>query len=332
METPGAAGSPADRRPVRRAEQLEEAANALDAERDVLASERDALKAALAKAARRSGYAVLPYKGPNGTWRRPIVLECTNGGITLQPSGQTFSGLELSPRIHPRSSPVVRAVAREMLHIRSADTPDGSPAVPYLVFLVRPNGVRPYYEARSSLEPLGIAFGYELINQDLAVDIPNLDNLATWDGSVPLDVPLEPAPRSKPALAKNDPASRARAGSPAGPDGISQGDRKAPSGWEGGLASRTQPPGGAARRQRQRQQRHARGFRLAVGPEIVRRAGHKRNGHSRRRSWGRQVRGEPRKPCECSAGFGHGPTSLGRAGGRPRDRSESRAGVRLWNQ
>ena len=57
----------------------------LDAERDVLARERDALKAALVKGSQRSGYSVLPYKGPNGTWRRPIVLECTNNTVKLQP-------------------------------------------------------------------------------------------------------------------------------------------------------------------------------------------------------------------------------------------------------
>jgi len=231
----------------KRADQLEDAASALDADRDVLARERDALKAALAKASRRSGYAVLPYKGPNGTWRRPIVLECANGGIILQPSGQTFSGLELSPRIHPRSSLIVRAVAREMLHIRAAETPDGAPAVPYLVFLVRPNGVRPYYESRSSLEPLGIAFGYELIDQDLVVDIPDLDNLATWDGSVPLDVPLETAPPSRRALAKNDASSRDRARSSAGPGSFAQGDGNSQSGSDRVLADRASPSGGPAR-------------------------------------------------------------------------------------
>src|SRR5262249_1044106 len=95
--------------------------------------------------------------------------------------------------IHPRSSPVIQAIAREMLHIAQSETPDGAPAVPYLVFLVRPDGVRPYYEARSRLEPLGIAFGYELIEQDLAVDIPNFDDLTTWAGSVPLESPARPA-------------------------------------------------------------------------------------------------------------------------------------------
>ena len=177
-----------------RANQLESEAESLDAERDVLAHERDALKAALTKASRRSGFAVLPYKGPNGTWRRPIVLECTAGSVKLQPHGLAFSSMDLSPLINPRSSPLVRAVARELLHIQAADTPDGAPAVPYLVFLIRPNGIRAYYEARTCLEPLGIAFGYELIEQDLLVDIPDFDKLVTWDGSVPLDLPLQPAP------------------------------------------------------------------------------------------------------------------------------------------
>ena len=148
-----------------RADQLESAANLLDAERDVLAKERDALKAALAKAGQRSGYSVLPYKGPNGTWRRPIVLECTSGGVKLQPKGLTFTGLDLSPLVNPRSSPLIRAIAHEMLEMRASDTPDGAAAVPYLVFLVRPGGIRPYYEARTCLEPLGIAFGYELIGR-----------------------------------------------------------------------------------------------------------------------------------------------------------------------
>src|SRR5262249_29521800 len=69
------------------AEKLENEANELDAERDVLERELDVTKAALAKASSRSGFAVLPYKGPNGTWRRPIVVECTGGGAILQPRG-----------------------------------------------------------------------------------------------------------------------------------------------------------------------------------------------------------------------------------------------------
>ena len=199
-----------------RAERLERDANVLDAERDVLAHERDALKAALFKASRRSGFAVLPYKGANGTWRRPIVLECNAEGVKLQPHGPTFSTLEISPRLHPRSSAFVLAIERELLHIRTADTPDGAPAVPYFVFLVRPDGIRSYYLVRNCLEPSGIAFGYELVEQELPVDIPDFDDLTTWDGSVPLEMPLAPAPQTRSAVAMVSPDDRYRDGSSSG--------------------------------------------------------------------------------------------------------------------
>ena len=214
-----------------RADELENAAESLDAERDVLAHERDALKAALTKSSRRSGYAILPYKGPNGTWQRPIVLECAAGGVRLQSQGRSFAGLELSSLLHPRSSPFVRAIAHELLHIRAADTPDGAPAVPYLVFLVRPDGIRAYYEARTCLEPLGIAFGYELIEQDLVVEIPNFDDLTTWDGSVPLDMPLESAPRSKTNVATISSANQGGSDLAPGSSDRTRGDRGLSSGW-----------------------------------------------------------------------------------------------------
>ncbi|MGP0066908.1 MAG: hypothetical protein ACLQGP_25365 [Isosphaeraceae bacterium] len=185
---------------TKQAARLEQATSELDAERDVLARERDALKAALTKAGQNTENAILPYKGPNGTWRRPIVVECVGNVAKLQPQGQTFSMMELSPLINPRSSPMVLAVAREMLRINRAGSPDGAPVVPYLVFLVRPNGIRPYYEVRARLEPLGIAFGYELVEQDLVVEVPDYDDLTTWDGTKRLDLPelasATPMPRT----------------------------------------------------------------------------------------------------------------------------------------
>ena len=217
MEAAGIPGEAAGRHVVATGQRLEQDASELDAERDVLAQERDALKAALTRAGQRSGNSILPYKGPNGTWRRPIVIECVGNVAKLQPRGQTFSMMELSPLINPRSSPVVLAIAREMLHIERAGTPDGSPVVPYLVFMVRPNGIRPYYEVRARLEPLGIAFGYELVEQDLAVDIPDYDDLTTWDGSAPLDIaPSTARPQTGwPSTSATDAPGRNRTRAPA---------------------------------------------------------------------------------------------------------------------
>jgi hypothetical protein len=227
------------------AKRLEQSVKTLDAERDVLAQERDLLKAALAKASQRSGFAVLPYRGPNGTWRRPIVLECTKEGVRRQPHGPSFGPPELSPRIHPRSSPIVRAVAREMFHIQSAETPDGARAVAYVVFLVRPDGIRSYYEARASLEPLGIAFGYELVDQNLAIEVPDLDDLTVWDGSVPLDLPLETSPEAKGSHAMNNVH---RDGSAAAKRGVAEFPpelRRRPGGSDRGSEERARALGGA---------------------------------------------------------------------------------------
>ncbi|WP_165064918.1 hypothetical protein [Paludisphaera rhizosphaerae] len=215
--------------------QLEQKSNRLDrevdafaAQRDVLVQERDALKAAIAKAPGEGSYAVLPYQGENGTWKRPIVIECTSGAVTIKPNGPTFNMTDLAGIMTPRSSPVVVAIARELLKVKTAGSPDGSPVVPYFVFLVRPDGVRAYYEIRSRLEPLGIAFGYELVEQNLDIHVPNYDDLATWDGSPSISVP-----------------SSGLAGSPAGSTGsrTSGGTAKPGSGeglsWPGNDDART---------------------------------------------------------------------------------------------
>src|SRR6185312_12402240 len=79
------------------AERLEREADALAIERDVLARERDAAKAELVKdRSRAGGYAVLPHKGPNGTWQRPVVIECVDGTAVLPPRELRFSLVELN--------------------------------------------------------------------------------------------------------------------------------------------------------------------------------------------------------------------------------------------
>ncbi|WP_422930552.1 hypothetical protein [Singulisphaera sp. PoT] len=169
----------------RKSYELEQEADELAEQRDVLARERDISKAELAKAQNRSSFAVLPHRGANGTWRRPIIIECSNGTAKLQPNGPTFQMIELATGRGTRSNPLAIATIRSLIRAQGQRAPDGSPTIPYIFFVVRPDGIRPYYEARSRLEPLGIAFGYELVPQELKIDYPDLDNPAEWDGSAP---------------------------------------------------------------------------------------------------------------------------------------------------
>jgi len=165
-----------------KARELELEADSLAMERDALGRERDAAKAAVVKArARNGGYAVMPNKSTNGTWQRPVMIECRDGQAVLQPQGLSFSMLDMSGVLSARSSPLVLAVGRELIRAHRATSPDGSEVVPYIYFVIRPDGIRPYYEARSRLEPLGIAFGYELVEQDWDVEFPDFDDLDRWD-------------------------------------------------------------------------------------------------------------------------------------------------------
>ena len=157
--------------------------DALALERDALQKELDAKKAAVARAKSRPSQAILPHKGPNGTWRRPIVVECRNGAAVIQPQGLEFGLLDLETGYGAMTNPFVAAIAREAMRVQRQDSPDGAPVVPYIFFLVRPDGIRSYYEARGRLEPLGVTFGYELADSEWDIEFPDLDDVSTWDGS-----------------------------------------------------------------------------------------------------------------------------------------------------
>jgi hypothetical protein len=169
-----------------RANTLEGALADLSHYRDVLAREREDAAAQLAEAKSKDGFAILPYKGPNGTWQRPIPIECRNGMAQIMPDGPRFSLLELSGVGRARSSPMVAAISIYLDRVARAPSPDGAPVSPYLLFIIRPDGIRPYYEARAVLEPHGIRFGYELVDQDEAIEYPNLADPAEWSEQAPL--------------------------------------------------------------------------------------------------------------------------------------------------
>ena len=198
-----------------RAEALEERALAIEAEaenlaidREILNKNRETARAALDRDRLKShtAHAIQPFKGPNGSWRRPIAIECTADQIKIQPDGPTFGLMDLSPMLSMRGNPFLAAVASETMKAQQGPTPDGAPSVPYILFVVRPDGIRPYYEALARLETMGLAFGYELVAQDWEITYPDSSNPSDWDHS-------EPAP-------ERWPTSRPLAGGPdhAGPD------------------------------------------------------------------------------------------------------------------
>lgn len=180
-------------------------------ELDMLARDNEKKRAELARAQARSksSYALQPYKGPNGTWRCPVVLDCRDGEVSLPPRGPSFTMMDLEQGgIGTRA--FLLAVNRAAAAASKLSAPDGADVVPYVLFVVRPDGIRPYYTSRTLLESLGVPFGYELVAQETEIDYPDLGDPAEWPEAEPLGNGVVPTP------ARTRPTQPARGGSGAG--------------------------------------------------------------------------------------------------------------------
>ena len=188
--------------------QLEKSIPNLEQQKSTLAKMRDDRMMELAKvnehAKRGDVYSVTPYKGPSGTWRRPIVVDCSGDSVRILPDGIVHGSAELGPIPNARAISLVYEVRKKAAEAQQAISPDGAPGVPYILFLVRPDGIRHYYDARTLLESTRIAFGYELIGQDWTVEVPEASagsgkittTLASGTTRRPRGAPTEKAPEN----------------------------------------------------------------------------------------------------------------------------------------
>ncbi len=127
------------------------------------------------KAARRRSYAVLPYRGPHDTFRRPIYIECAAHTITVQPEGIVLTEQDFNGPMGP-GNPLAAALraAREYLLTHGDIDPQQS-GEPYPLLLIRPDGIGAYYAARSAMKSWGSEFGYELIGEDWELEFQRPD-------------------------------------------------------------------------------------------------------------------------------------------------------------
>lgn len=146
---------------------------------------RDDARAKLEAAKNRKGFSIMPYRGPNGTWQRPLPIECANETAQIMPGGPSFRLIDLELSGLSRTSLFSRIVELAMRKAASQATPDGNAPTVYVLFVVRPSGIKSYYEARSRLQAQGVAFGYELVDEKTPIDYPDLGDLSEWPGYVP---------------------------------------------------------------------------------------------------------------------------------------------------
>ena len=130
------------------------------------------------QASAKNEYSLMPYDGTSGTVRRPVYIECTGRGFRFLPEDETVNPTDLegfSDNYNPLlagAQSLVRFWAR-----RRRNSPESEPE-PYVLLLVRPSGCFTYYLARKYLSSLNVNFGYELIEEDWKLSVPDPDPVA----------------------------------------------------------------------------------------------------------------------------------------------------------
>ncbi|MCH7988319.1 MAG: hypothetical protein IID46_04115, partial [Planctomycetes bacterium] len=124
-----------------------------------------------------SRYAFIPFDGVSGTTRRPILIECSGSGFRFLPEGISLTlgdlegfTLEVNPLLAGANS-----LAEYFSRKDSGKQEEEQASQPYVLLLVRPSGSVSYYAARKLLSNLGRPFGYELIEEDWKLDLPEPD-------------------------------------------------------------------------------------------------------------------------------------------------------------
>jgi|GEM_PF-1582603 hypothetical protein len=120
---------------------------------------------------------VVPYEGQSGTTRRPILIECTAGIIRFVPEG-----IELKERdlvgFSVQDNPLLSGVLAAEEYWMKRDQSVGDINRPYVLIVVRPDGIPAYYGARQLLQNYKQRFGYELVDQDQKLASPQIDPVA----------------------------------------------------------------------------------------------------------------------------------------------------------
>jgi hypothetical protein len=109
-------------------------------------------------------YSLLPYFGKRGDSRRPIYVECADSGLVFHPDRLSLDSYQLTEgRVRAE---VEQRIARQ----KNEPAPGQVAPVPYLLMLVRPDGIRNYYNVLQALAGMKIDFGYEFVEPDWIFD------------------------------------------------------------------------------------------------------------------------------------------------------------------
>jgi hypothetical protein len=181
-------------------------------------------------------YSVIPYLGKHGESRRPMYIECAVSGFVFHPD-KLYLGAGTSP-----SRLRTEIQQRASIQIARMRTEGAKDTRPYIMLLVRPDGIHRYYQAQAVLRDLSLEFGYEFVDANWILKVP-VDGPPSTSQLVnaPSGGPL-PAIRSGPGFlgSRSGPGGPTGGGSPTG-GALSGGP---PYGGSGGIGTSGSGPGG----------------------------------------------------------------------------------------
>lgn len=117
---------------------------------------------------------ILPHRGPSGTARRPIYVECLEDRLVVQPEGVVIPIQLLRGPLGP-GNPLAVALRTARAHWAQKDLQAQDP--PYPLLIVRPNGVNAYAAARAAMEGWDDQFGYELVPAQVELEFGQEDRV-----------------------------------------------------------------------------------------------------------------------------------------------------------
>ncbi|MCI0379850.1 MAG: hypothetical protein L0215_19895 [Gemmataceae bacterium] len=198
-----------------------------------LAQELDLLEKTLRnlkaqKHSEKEVYSLVPYRGKRGDDRKPIYVECTLEGVIFHPNRQVHSALGFDvaafrKEVQNRGAKLVR----EKRSMDGSDLPPASadPRNPYVLFLVRPEGIESYYQATSALRGFDLDFGYEFIDAawmlDFSTDVVAQSSPTRKQGTAPSTSPTR---EQGPVLPPNTSPTREQGRPPSPPRGKGVGE------------------------------------------------------------------------------------------------------------
>jgi hypothetical protein len=130
-------------------------------------------------------YSVIPYFGKHGESRRPLYVECAAAGILFHPDKLQLDGSFDPSRVREE----LKRRAAEQSQRMAAEGAKGTR--PFVMLLVRPNGIGRFYQMQSALHDLSLEFGYEFVDADWILQVPT-------DGPAPPKLLATPQPASRP--------------------------------------------------------------------------------------------------------------------------------------